>query len=129
MPIPVSDIDPFSEAFFEDPFPAHEALREAGPAVRLSRYGVLACARYAEVKAILDDWRTFSSARGVGVQDFAREKPARPPSLVLETDPPLHDRTRKVQARILSPAAVARLRESFTAIAEAMADSLAQRGE
>jgi 4-methoxybenzoate monooxygenase (O-demethylating) len=128
MPIPVSDIDPFSEAFFEDPFPAHEALREAGPAVRLSRYGVLACARYAEVKAILDDWRTFSSARGVGLQDFAREKPARPPSLVLETDPPLHDRTRKVQARILSPAAVARLREPFTAVAEAMADSLARRG-
>jgi 4-methoxybenzoate monooxygenase (O-demethylating) len=129
MPIPASDIDPFSENFFEDPFPAHEALREAGPVVRLSRYGVLACARYAEVKAMLDDWRTFSSARGVGLQDFAREKPARPPSLVLETDPPLHDRTRKVQARVLSPAAVARLRESFTAVAEAMAESLAERGE
>jgi 4-methoxybenzoate monooxygenase (O-demethylating) len=129
MPIPASDIDPFSENFFEDPFPAHEALREAGPVVRLSRYGVLACARYAEVKAMLDDWRTFSSARGVGLQDFAREKPARPPSLVLETDPPLHDRTRKVQARVLSPAAVARLRDTFTAIAEAMAESLAERGE
>ena len=128
MPIPESDIDPFSEAFFEDPFPAHEALREAGPVVRLSRYGVLACARYAEVKAILDDWRTFSSARGVGIQDFAKEKPARPPSLVLETDPPLHDRTRKVQARVLSPAAVARLRESFAAVAEAMAEELARRG-
>jgi cytochrome P450 len=129
MPIPASDIDPFSENFFEDPFPAHEALREAGPVVRLSRYGVLACARYAEVKAMLDDWRTFSSARGVGLQDFAREKPARPPSLVLETDPPLHDRTRKVQARVLSPAAVARLRETFEAVAEAMAESLAERGE
>jgi cytochrome P450 len=129
MPVPVSDIDPFSAAFFENPFPAHEALREAGPVVRLSRYGVLACARYAEVKAILDDWRTFSSARGVGLQDFAREKPARPPSLVLETDPPLHDRTRKVQARVLSPAAIARLRETFAAAAEAMVDSLARRGE
>ena len=128
MPIPESDIDPFSEAFFEDPFPAHEALREAGPVVRLSRYGVLACARYAEVKAILDDWRTFSSARGVGLQDFAREKPARPPSIVLETDPPLHDRTRKVQARVLSPAAVARLREPFAAVAEGMVEELARRG-
>src|SRR3712207_7186830 len=113
MPIPTSGIDPFSESFFEDPFPVHEALREAGPVVRLSRYGVLACARYAEVKAILDDWQSFSSARGVGIQDFARERPARPPSLVLETDPPLHDRTRRVQARVLSPAAVARLREPF----------------
>jgi hypothetical protein len=129
MPIPASDIDPFSAAFFEDPFPAHEALREAGPVVRLSRYGVLACARHAEVKAILDDWRTFSSARGVGLQDFAKEKPSRPPSLVLETDPPLHDRTRKVQARVLSPAAIARLRETFAAVAGAMVEALAERGE
>ena len=128
MPIPASDIDPFSAAFFEDPFPAHEALRGAGPVVRLSRYGVLACARHAEVKAILDDWRTFSSARGVGLQDFAKEKPSRPPSLVLETDPPLHDRTRKVQARVLSPAAIARLRETFAAVAGAMVEALAERG-
>jgi len=28
---PVSQIDPFCREFFEDPFPAYEALREAGP--------------------------------------------------------------------------------------------------
>jgi cytochrome P450 len=124
MPIPESDIDPFAAEFFEDPLPFHAALREAGPVVRLGRYGVFAVARYAEVKAVLDDWRSFSSARGVGLQDFAKEKPARPPSLVLETDPPLHDRTRKVQARVLSPAAIAALRAPFTAAAEALVDRL-----
>jgi 4-methoxybenzoate monooxygenase (O-demethylating) len=129
MPIPSSDLDPFCAAFFEDPFPDHAALRDAGPVVRLSRLGVLACARFAEVKAMLDDWRTFSSARGVGLQDFARERPWRPPSLVLETDPPLHDRTRRVQARVLSPAAIAGLREPFTAAAEALADQLLERRE
>ncbi|MBV9775983.1 MAG: cytochrome P450, partial [Acetobacteraceae bacterium] len=61
MTIPALDIDPFSAAFFEDPFPAHAALREAGPVVRLSRYGVLAMARYDEVQAMLADWRAFSS--------------------------------------------------------------------
>jgi 4-methoxybenzoate monooxygenase (O-demethylating) len=127
MAIPESSIDPFSEDYFEDPFPAQEALREAGPVVRLTRYGVLACARYAEVKAILDDWQAFSSARGVGIQDFAKERPARPPSLVLETDPPLHDRTRKVQARVLSPAAIARLRGPFTDAAERMVEALVER--
>jgi 4-methoxybenzoate monooxygenase (O-demethylating) len=30
---PVSDVDPFSIEFFEDPFPVHESLREAGPVV------------------------------------------------------------------------------------------------
>jgi cytochrome P450 len=127
--IPVSDIDPFAAEYFEDPLPAQEALREAGPVVRLSRYGVFACARYAEVKAMLDDWQAFSSARGVGIQDFAKEAPKRPKSLVLETDPPLHDRTRKVQARVLSPAAIAALRDPFRDAAEALVDRLLERRE
>jgi len=129
MAIPDSDVDPFCAAYFEDPYPAQHALREAGPVVRLTRYGVLAAARYAEVKAMLDDWRTFSSARGVGIQDFAKETPKRPKSLVLETDPPLHDRTRKVQARVLSPAAIAALREPFAAAAERLVDRLLDRRE
>ena len=56
MAIPESSIDPFCAAYFEDPYPAQHALREAGPVVRLARHGVLAAARYAEVKAMLDDW-------------------------------------------------------------------------
>ena len=128
MSIPTLDIDPFSAAFFEDPFPAHAALREAGPVVRLSRYGVLAVARYDEVQAVLTDWRAFSSARGVGLSDFAKEKPWRLPSLVLETDPPLHDRTRKVLDGVLSPAALRRLRASFQEAADALIDALLARG-
>ena len=49
---PVSDADPFSNGFFEDPHRIHEELREAGPVVWLSRYGVYAVARYAEVHAV-----------------------------------------------------------------------------
>jgi len=48
---PISDVDPFSSDFFENPFAAHEELREAGPVVRLSRYGVWAAAGYQEVHA------------------------------------------------------------------------------
>jgi hypothetical protein len=129
MPIPVSDIDPFSPAYLADPYPAQAALRDLGPVVHLAAHDVLAVARHAEVKAVLDDWRAFSSARGVGIQDFAREKPWRPPSLVLETDPPLHDRTRAVQARVLSPAAIARLRPRFTEVAEALVAGLLEKGE
>ncbi len=127
MTLPVLDIDPFSAAFFEDPFPIHAALRDAGPVVRLSRYDVLAVARYAEVQAVLTDWQTFSSARGVGLSDFSKEKPWRLPSLVLETDPPLHDRTRKVLDRVLSPAAMRRLRADFAAKAEALMEELLGR--
>ena len=127
MPVPASDADPFSAAFFEDPFPVHTALRDAGPVVRLARYGCLAAARYEQVHAILHDWQTFSSASGVGLADFRREKPWRLPSLVLETDPPLHDRTRKVLDRVLSPAAMRKLRADFAAAADALIDELLER--
>jgi len=42
---PVSKLDPFCPAFLSDPYPFHEQLREAGPAVWLERYGVWAMAR------------------------------------------------------------------------------------
>jgi cytochrome P450 len=125
---PTSDLDPFSAAYLEDPHPAQEALREAGPVVRLTRYNVWAVARYQEVFAILNDWHTFSSARGAGLTDFKKEKPWRLPSLVLETDPPLHDRTRKVLDGVLSPAAMRGLRTRFAEAADRLIDELLERG-
>src|SRR4051812_38976564 len=96
LDIPSLDIDPFSMDFLSDPHPAHEILREAGPVVHLRKWGVYAVARYAEVWAVLNDPQTFCSSRGVGLSDFAKEKPWRPPSLILEADPPAHTRTRAV---------------------------------
>jgi 4-methoxybenzoate monooxygenase (O-demethylating) len=125
---PVSQVDPFCREFFENPFPAHEELREAGPVVRLSPYGVWAVARYEQVHAVLNDWQTFCSSRGVGITDFAREKPWRPKSLVLETDPPLHDRTRRVLNRVLSASVMSRLRERFAEEANRLVDELLDRG-
>ena len=92
---PVLDLDPFSRAFLEDPYPGHERLREAGPVVRLERYGAYGLARHAEVQATLADWRTFCSSAGVGLSDFRKVPPWRPPSLLLEADPPPHTRARR----------------------------------
>jgi cytochrome P450 len=121
---PVSDVDPFSIEFFADPHRIHDELREAGPVVWLGRYGVWAVSRYQEVYEVLHDWHTFCSSRGVGISDFAKEKPWRPPSLVLETDPPEHDRARAVLNRVLSPAVMKELRARVTAAAEAKARAL-----
>jgi len=126
--IPVSPIDPFSIEFLRDPHPAHEALREAGPVVWLERYGAYAAARHAEVREILGDPATFCSSRGVGLSDFARETPWRPPSLVLERDPPEHDRARAVLNRALSATVMRALRARFAEAAEALAGELAGRG-
>ena len=110
--IPLSQIDLYDPATLLDPYPAYAALRELGPVVRLERYGVWAMARHQPVADALQDWRTFSSDAGVGVADSRKEQPWRTKSIVLEVDPPYHDKTRSVLARVLSPAAVRRLRQS-----------------
>jgi 4-methoxybenzoate monooxygenase (O-demethylating) len=125
--VPVSSVDPFADDFLAEPYPFHAQLREAGPVVWLQHYGLWACARHAEVQAALSDWETFSSAAGVGIDDFRRTKPWRPPSLILEADPPLHTRSRTVMNRALSAKAMASLRASFKDAAESLADTLIAR--
>lgn len=124
---PTMDLDPFGIAFFDDPFPAHHALREAGPVVRLPAIGAWAVARYAETHGVLNDWATFCSSRGVGLADFARETPWRPPSLVLERDPPEHTRARSVLSRVLSPATMKTLRARIAEAAARLVEDLAAR--
>ena len=60
--LPASALDPFSEEFLRDPYPAHEELREAAPAVLLERYGVWAMARHEQVHDALGDWRASPCA-------------------------------------------------------------------
>jgi hypothetical protein len=124
----VSKVDPFSREFLTNPYPFHEELREAGPVVRLDRYEIWAMARHEEVRACLMDWETFCSSAGVGLSDFRKETPWRPPSLILEADPPLHTRTRAVLTRILSAAAMKKLWTTFERDAIQLVDRLVERG-
>ena len=126
---PVSSIDPFSHQFLHDPYPHHHAMREAGPVVWLQQYGIWAMARHQEVRDALSDWQTYCSSAGVGLSDFRKEPPWRPPSIILEADPPLHTRTRAVLTRILSPAAINILRDSFAREADALVDRLVESRE
>jgi 4-methoxybenzoate monooxygenase (O-demethylating) len=126
---PVSEIDPFSPAFLHDPYPHHHSLREAGPVVWLAHYRIWAMARHQEVRDALTDWQTYCSGAGVGLSDFRKEPPWRPPSIILEADPPLHTRTRAVLTRILSPAAISVLRTTFEREAEALVARLIDKRE
>lgn len=126
-PLPRVAADPFSDAFLSDPYAYHDELRDAGAVFWLDALGIYGMARHAEVSAALRDWQTFSSERGVGLSDFAKEAPWRPPSLLLETDPPLHDRTRSIMNRIVSLQALKILRPAWQAKAEQLADELVER--
>jgi cytochrome P450 len=125
--VPHTSIDPFSLDFLRDPHPAHEALREAGPVVWLDKYSAYGAARHTEVRQILGDPVTFCSSRGVGLSDFQREKPWRPPSVVLERDPPEHDRARSLLNRALSATVMRSLRARFAEAASELAEELARK--
>lgn len=128
MTIPAVSIDPFDEQFLADPSAHHPALRDAGAVLWLEAIGCYGLARYAEVQPALKDWSTFLSGRGVGLADFANETPWRPPSLLLEADPPLHDRTRGLMHRIASLASLKEKMPAWRAKAAALVDRLvAQR--
>ncbi len=126
--LPSLDLDPFDPEVLRDPLPAHAALRDAGPLVRLPRYDTYAVARYAEVRATLSNWQDFESSAGVGLTNFRTGTPWRPPSLLLEADPPGHDAPRTVLATILGPRALRRLRADWVADADRLVDDLLAGG-
>ncbi len=127
--VPRLDLDPFSDEFLTDPYPFHEQMREAGPVVWLNKYGIWAVARHKEVHGILTDWSNFISSAGVGLANFRTETPFRPPSLILEADPPSHTRARAILARVLSPKVVMKIKVDFQAYAEELVERLVAQGE
>ena len=126
--VPALDVDPFSHEVLEDPASFHEALREAGPVVHLPAVGVYGMGRYEQVHAALTNWQGFISSDGVGHLSFHHDDPWRPPSLLLETDPPRHDAPRRVLAEVLGPRTLTRLRDAWFADARALVDELMPRG-
>lgn len=126
--VPVWDVDPWDETVLRAPHEFFAELRAKGPFVYLDRYRMLACGGYAVTKEVFSDHERFVSSRGVGLSDFSLEAPWRPPSIVLEVDPPYHTRTRRVIMRALSPNVVRELRDAFEADAERLIDRLLGRG-
>jgi cytochrome P450 len=122
------DLDPFSSAVLTEPLEFYRELRETAPVVWLPRYGIFALGRHHDVRRVLHDVRTFSSAAGVGMTNLRSEPGIRSPSLILEADPPAHARPRNVLNRVLSADSVEALRDGFRAGAEQLVTRLLDQG-
>ena len=124
-----SELDPFSPEFRADPFTLYAELRDLGaPVVWLTRHSIWAVSRYEPVRAVLSDPKRFSNAGGGGIKNYFLEKPWRRPSLILEVDPPEHQRTRKVLMQALAPDRLQRLRATFEAQADALIEEALHKG-
>jgi 4-methoxybenzoate monooxygenase (O-demethylating) len=125
--VPVLDDDPFDPGLLVDPYGFYQRVRDAGPVVFLERYGVWGMGRHTGVAHALGDWETFSSAAGVGLADFRKETPWRPPSLLLEADPPSHTGVRKPMLHLMTPKTAQALRPPFETAVEELVDRLVKR--
>jgi 4-methoxybenzoate monooxygenase (O-demethylating) len=126
--VPVWDVDPYDTAILADPGDYYAQLRARGPFAYIEKYSVLACGRHGETREVFSDHERFVSSQGVGLDDFKLTRPWRPPSIVLEVDPPEHDMPRKILARALSPRATAALKADFQAAADKLIDGLLAGG-
>ena len=125
-----SDLDLFSDAAIRSPEPLWQELRALGAVVWMTRYNMWAVPRYAEVKEVLGDWRRFTTARGVAMDDkvnAATSGPGKANSLT--SDPPLHDEIRKITGIPLMPGRLRELEQPIRARVEAHVDQLCQRQE
>lgn len=125
MPIPATDVDLFGDAALADPYPVYTALREAGPAVYLARHDAWFLGRYAEVRQALTDWKTFSSAQGIGLNPVINAAWA---NALICVDPPQHTAMRKLITDRLGPTQIRAVEETIDRRAQQLVDQLATRG-
>lgn len=126
---PVVALDPYSMDVLENPLPFYRDLREAGPVVYFEKYGVYGVGRYDTLREVVTDYSRFTSSSGVGITDARKpEFRGRPPSALVEIDPPQHTETRRVANRIMSPLVIRKWRSVFEEKAKAAVDRVLEMG-
>ena len=61
------EYDPF--LFYEDPYPIYRRLRDEAPVYLNRERSIWVLSRFDDVQSAGRDWRTFSSAEGVDIDD------------------------------------------------------------
>lgn len=97
--------DPFSEAFYRDPFDVYKRLRDEAPVYYSEQYDCYVLSRHEDVAAAFKDFETYSSARGVTLEEIHSGRHAHQPSIIW-MDPPDHRRMRSLVNKVFTPRAI-----------------------
>jgi cytochrome P450 len=100
-----TEIDPFADAWLDDPAPAYAAIAALGPAVWCDPRGCWILTGYSAVRSALRDTTTFTSRNGIGQRHIGNV--ARPN--LLTVDPPEHESLRSAMGRVFQAAMVREL--------------------
>jgi cytochrome P450 len=120
-----TDFDHLDPRWVNDPFPIWDDLRQRCPIAHTDRFmGVYLPTRYEDVRAVAYDPEHFSSRRVI----VRETPPPRIPAPPITSDPPEHRPARMVLLPPFTPDAMKKLEPRARAIANALIDKFAARG-
>jgi cytochrome P450 len=104
------EFDPLSADFFDDPYETYRRLRDEAPCYYNERYGFWALSRYDDVVVAHRDWQTFTSSKGITLDQLEHaDIGSLATGSIIFMDPPDHERLRRLVSRVFTPKAVADL--------------------
>jgi cytochrome P450 len=122
---PSSDIDLYSDEAVHDPYDLHARLRRLGPVVWMTQLNAYVVTRDEPARDVLTDPATFSSAAGVTMNEAANAMTAG--SMMITTDPPLHQDLRRVFQKPLRRGALQKISEDIASEADELILDLVAR--
>jgi cholest-4-en-3-one 26-monooxygenase len=115
-------VDLMSGDFYSgDPHAAWAWMRRHEPVYHDEANGIWGVTRYADVRALSLDPATFSNAEGVRPKFYAMP-------MMIETDPPVHTRRRKLVSAGFTPRRVAGLTDHIRTVCDEVLDAVCERG-
>ncbi|MBV9379611.1 MAG: cytochrome P450 [Streptosporangiaceae bacterium] len=127
-------IEQLGEEFVQNPYAVYERLRAEGPVTRAAMPGgspVWLITRYADARAaladprLIKDWRKLKPGWTAGQDDLI----AALDTHMLNSDPPDHERLRRLVTKAFTPRRVERLRPRVTEITGSLLDAMTGRRE
>ncbi len=109
----------------DDPYAAYRALRRDFPVYRNEERGFWALSRFEDVQRAAREWRAWSSAEGVNLDDTLS---LTGPGNFIAADPPDHDRLRRVVRERFTPATIAAMEPAIRADVRATLEGAVRAG-
>jgi cytochrome P450 len=110
--------DPFSEEFFNDPYPTYQRMRQEAPVYYDQTHDFYALTRHEDVSAAFKDYETYSSARGIDLAMVKNNDLPQESKSMIFMDPPEHRRMRSLVNKVFTPRAITSLKDTVTELIE-----------
>ncbi len=97
--------DPFSEEYYTNPYDIYRRLRDEAPVYYSEQYDFYALSRHEDVAAAFKDYETYSSSKGVTLEEIQTGEHSHQQSIIW-MDPPEHRRMRSLVNKVFTPRAI-----------------------